>query len=398
MKKYFYKKLYENDLNNREINIYHFKGFFLSGDNLFYPNVILQNNLGETIFPINEKVMSLGEYQKKNLIENNNNHVITDRIQNPVFFFIYNMDNYYHFLYDTLPYLISFFELKKTIKNLKLLVNFPNANTKKLYTFNIEFFEILGINTNDLIFAKSNTEYSDMYVSDSYTHGYDSNSPPRSEIYDFFNKIKYNVIDKEYVGPKKIYISRRSWVHNNFENIGTNYTLKRKLENETEFVKRLNKLGFDEIFTENINTTDKINLFFNATEIVAPIGGGLVNCVFSKKETRLHVLVSPHFLEINKRFLFCMNKVNLNLFEKTYHFNEDDFKLYMRVKCGEILGEVIKIQSDKIKIQYSKYFVSGWNSQIKFKTKIFNKCDCKKIDQGLNSPWSFNIDEFLSTY
>jgi hypothetical protein len=70
----------------------------------------------------------------------------------------------------------------------------------------------------------------------------------------------------------------------------------------------------------------------------------------------------------------------------------------MRVKCGEILGEVVKIQSDKIKIQYSKYFVSGWNSQIKFKTKIFNKCDCKKIDQGLNSPWSFNIDEFLSTY
>ena len=41
--------------------------------------------------------------------EINNKKIINEN----VFFFIYNFDNYYHFLYDTLPYLYTYFELKK---------------------------------------------------------------------------------------------------------------------------------------------------------------------------------------------------------------------------------------------------------------------------------------------
>ena len=52
-------------------------------------------------------------YQDKiNKIENSN------IIEENVFFFIYNFDNYYHFLYDTIPYLYTYLELKNENRRL----------------------------------------------------------------------------------------------------------------------------------------------------------------------------------------------------------------------------------------------------------------------------------------
>ena len=77
----------------------------------------------------------------------------------PVFFFIYNTDNYYHFVYDTLPYLISFFHLKQQVKDLKLLVNLPGPHRNTTYKFVKEFFQLLGIAEKDLIFCNDKTLY-----------------------------------------------------------------------------------------------------------------------------------------------------------------------------------------------------------------------------------------------
>ena len=50
--------------------------------------------------------------------------VVTDIYETtPVYFFTYNVDNYFHFLYDTLPYLAGYFMLKQTIPDLTLLLN-----------------------------------------------------------------------------------------------------------------------------------------------------------------------------------------------------------------------------------------------------------------------------------
>ena len=54
----------------------------------------------------------------KNSISINYNN----KVETPVFFFIYNVENYYHFIYDTLPYLYYYFEVKKSVSNLKLLI------------------------------------------------------------------------------------------------------------------------------------------------------------------------------------------------------------------------------------------------------------------------------------
>jgi hypothetical protein len=70
----------------------------------------------------------------------------------------------------------------------------------------------------------------------------------------------------------------------------------------------------------------------------------------------------------------------------------------MRVKCKNIIGEVVKKDRNKIKIQYSENFVSGWNNQLQYKIKTFDSCDCVKIDNGLNSPWFIDIEKFMTIY
>jgi hypothetical protein len=387
-----YLQFLEKDVNDREINIYKFNNCSLTGYNLYYPNVLLktENNL---LLPLLERTMSLKfeknnmefEYKKKELIKN---------FDIPVFFFIYNIDNYYHFLYDSLPYLISFFELKKTIPNLKLLIQYPNPQKNEFYKFNIEFFEILGILKENLIILDENTNYKYIYISTSYTHDIDSNLPPRNEIYEFYQKIVKNVKLK-YNTPKNIYISRRTWLHNDSSNIGTNYTTKRKLINENELVDELIKKDYVEVFTENLSTIEKILYFANAENVIGAIGGGIANVLFSPKKTRLIALISPTFLDVNKRFKFSLDNVNVEYFMNTEHIEKTEFKTYMRIKNKDIIGEIEKIYENTVLVSYTNFSNTGWNSNNIYKQMKLNKNEIEKLDNGLNSPWKIDLELLL---
>ena len=133
------------------------------------------------------------------------NTLKTNIIDFPVFFFIYNFDNYYHFLYDTLPYLYTYLELKKNIPKLKILINYPNKNMKKLYRFNIELLEKI-LDLKNIIYHNDNNIYKECYVSSSLTHGGYSNNPPRKEVYIIIDIIKNN-IDNEINQAKLNYMS-----------------------------------------------------------------------------------------------------------------------------------------------------------------------------------------------
>jgi len=394
-----YKNLFEKDSNGRIINVYNIKNSLLVGKSLFYPNPLLYSIEKNIIYnPIIEKTMSLEKVNNKNDIENIDVN-FSNTENNPLFFFIYNTDNYYHFIYDTLPYLISFLELKKEINNLKLLMTYPNQGKKDFYKFVVEFLELIGITSDDIIIAKSNTLYEDIYISNSYTHDFDSNAPPRKEIYNFFKEISNKVNKTNKNLPKKIYISRRSWIHNDFTNIGTNYTTRRRLENEDELVSFLLNQGYEEIFTETLSTVEKIQLFSNAEEIVGPIGGGICNVLFSKENTKLYVINSPCFLDINERFKYSFMNVDYEIFMDSEHTEYTEFKTFMRVKTNDgIIGEIIEIENDNIKIIYQNTATSGWNSEVDYE-KMFIKTNlCTKLDNGLNSPWRFNLTKFKITF
>ena len=149
----------------------------------------------------------------------------------------------------------------------------PNSQKKDFYPFVREFLELLDINKDDIVLIDQSKIYKEIYISTSYTHDIDSNLPPREEIYSFYQSIVKNTKKSIESTPKKLYISRRTWLHNDFDNIGTNYTTRRRLVNEDIIVEKLINEGYKEIFTEKLSTIEKIQYFANATHVVGAIGG-----------------------------------------------------------------------------------------------------------------------------
>jgi len=259
------------------------------------------------------------------------------------------MANYYHFIYDTLPYLFHYFNEKQIHPNLKLLVS-PPEGKDDLYPFVWESLELLGITKKDVIFLNQNTLYNKVCVGSSLTHNRLSNCPPHEKVFDIINMMK-----GEIKGPEKIYVSRRTWLHNNLENIGTNYTERRRCVNEDEMAELFISYGFEEVFCENITMKEKIALFSSAKVVAGPIGGGMCNVIFSPPETKVISINSPMFFDVNRRFEYSMSHTEL------HHFDDTEFT--------EKVEESVESQGSL------------------------------SISGGLNSPWKVNIDklsEFLT--
>ena len=404
-----FKELFKKDETQRNIGYSQLNNVILTGRNNFYPNVLLYSN-NNLISPYDEKIMSLNKdsFYDDNKYYFNFKNIQNNLIKEPVFFFIYNFDNYYHFLYDTLPYLFTYLELKKKIPELKLLVNYPNKNKKDFYKFNTEFFE-KNINMNDLIIHNENNIYNIIYISTSLTHGGYSNNPPRKEIYDIYNLIKKNInyqnINEKYKDIKKIYISRRTWINNDNSNIGTDYTSRRKMINEDELVNNLIKYDFTEIFAENLNTDEKIYLFLNADIIIGSIGGGMANLLFSHNKTKSIVIATPFFLDINYRFKYSMEHTDINyIYDVNTYLEDNKIPLFCRVKIinnkspyFEKYGEICEYNKENSKylVNISNNDVAGFNNNIKFDNEWFLESEFILLDDGLNSPYIVDINKII---
>ena len=294
----------------RNSGYHYFQNVYFVGRNLHYPNCLIYTKQ-KLYNPYDEKVMSLN----KESFYDNEEYTIDilefRKIEhNYCFFFIYNVDNYYHFLYDTLPILYYYKLLQKTYPELKLLINTSHSSKDTLPMFVKESLELLNI--TNIIFPNSITLYQNLFIGSSLTHGEKSNTIPSILSYTIWNSMVSSInIDS----PKKIYISRRSHLSKHPENIGTNYTQRRKCVNEDSLVDLLLKENYVEIFCEDLSMSEKIHHFQNATHIAGFIGGGMANCIFSKPSTKVLCLVTPEFLNINKRFVFSMNHTNVSYIE-----------------------------------------------------------------------------------
>lgn len=373
------------DRNSRVIHLYKIEDAQSLTTN--YPTVILYAG-GQLINPIEERIMSLADAQTENSLPA---IVPVQTVEpNPVFFFCYNTDNYYHFVYDTLPYLITFLRLRNTIPNLKLLMH-PQGSVNYFYPFVWDFLGLLGIIESDVVMLTNYTAYKELYVSSSFTHGIDSNLPPRKEVYELFSRFTLSL-----PLTKKLYISRRSNKHGDYTNIGTNYTTRRLCVNEEQLVDYLSARGYQEVFTELLTAKAKIELFSTASHVFGAIGGGMCNVLFSPKHTQVFTLVSPTFLDVNSRFRYCFSKVNNQFLYNTSHVEEGAFKKYMRVQFplgGRILiGEIEDIIMEGLTIKYCEENVAGWNQSIQYKYANIHQSACKPLDGGLNSPWSVDLN------
>jgi capsular polysaccharide biosynthesis protein len=408
-----YEIIKKKDLNDRDIRLYNYKNVQFIGLSNHYPDILFKfTNLDYLMLPLKEMTMSLG---KQSFYEENGmnfDYSIEEKISdlnivtNNVFYFIYNFENYYHFIYDTLPYLFCFLKLKEKGFKIKLLINYPKKKDK-LFKFVEESLQILGL-SQDIIVHQKNNYYQNLYLSSSLTHNGLSNNPPRKEIFEIYNLMIKNAF-KIYQQPhhplsiKKIYISRRTWSNkSNISNIGTNYTNRRKLMNEDNLVKNLTKLEYQEIFGENYSMIEKIILFNNAECVIGAIGGTITNCIFCNKKCRIIVLVNPDFLNLNKRMKFLLPNSSI-LFTNTFlDCKPDQIPIHVRVEITDknsiYFGKLAEIKEylgkNSYLLQLSDNYI-GWNNEQEYQIIIMQDNQFFKLDNGINSPWKVNTSKLL---
>ena len=309
------------------------------------------------------------------------------------FFCIFNLDNYYHFLYDTLPYLAHYFELLTRIPSCKLLI--PESHT--WLPFQRELFERLGIQHSiHIVNAVNLGSYEHLYIPSSFTHGKDetgsslSNAMYSPEAMTIWNRLR---------APTKFYISRRVHVHNNMSNIGTNYTLRRRCINEDAVVSAVTQRGYKEIFCELLSTDEKIELFTKATHIIGFIGGGLANLLFSGSGTRVGCIETPDFLRINERFKWSMNHTRITYLPITGHApHSGPYSLYTRVRVitapyTDRVGELLEWNDEKgYKVNISNNDIAGFAHNQIFTEAWIPVGNMEPLDKGLNSPFECDID------
>ena len=392
--------------DERHTQLRMFKNCVITGRNIHYPNCLLdiQNTL---VNPYDERVMSL---QRDSFYDNDEWYGYTSLSPSsveirPSFFFIYNVDNYYHFIYDTLPYLAFYFRLKEHYPNLRIIINTSYPSKSSLPQFVYDILTHLGV-IDHLDLIKPNQMYTQLFVGTSLTHGGKSNMPPSRMAYEIWNhfytySLPYSIHSKQ--RPKRFYISRRSWIHGQTANMGTNYTTRRKCENENQVVELLAKYNIQEIFTELLTMEEKIAYFQSAELVVGVIGGGMCNLLFSPPTTNSVCIVTPYFLDINARFAHSMSHTKLVYSYCTSHSSySGKYPLYSRVKIinpsssyNNCVGEVdaINTETKQIQLNISSNDVAGFSQDFRLHSIWIDESSVEPLDLGLNSPYICNLEQ-----
>jgi hypothetical protein len=158
---------------------------------------------------------------------------------------------------------------------------------------------------------------------------------------------------------------------------------------EDQLVAELEKDGYVEVFCELLTMSEKIAYFANATHVVGAIGGGMCNLVFAKPSCVTTSINSPEFADINKRFLFTMNHTWLTQYTKTWVTSP----LYKRARAMGKTGEVTAINGNELTLAVSDGV--GWTLGDSYETLVVKEAEVEFLDNGLNSPWTFDVDDFV---
>lgn len=386
------KQLFIHDnKTKRDICIYELNRCSIGSESSFYPNILIKSN--NTIYiPIKETIVSLSSV-KRDIV--NYNNPIYNIEKRPLFFLIYNTDNYFHFIYDTLPYILAFLYLKKSMPKLGLLMNWSNHQRKNLYPFVIESLSLLGVSSEDICIVNKNTQYEKIFIASSLTYDLNTVIEPLQQIYNLYDFMvkKANSLCTLKKNNPYIYLSRRTWVHNDTSNLGTNYTTRRKLVNEDELVYMLSRFGYMETFLEKFSMIDKIHMLSHAKKVIGAIGGTMCNALFCNPSAKLIILVSPTVMGSHQRFKYCFTGKETVYFSETSHVESGPWKRYMRVQYQNVVGEIETVLENSLIISYADEFVAGWNSEMPLKQKEVPKSQCKPLDNGLNSAWQIDINK-----
>ncbi len=198
--------------------------------------------------------------------------------------------SYFHWLFDVVPKL-GLLQKSEDLKGIQKFIF--NKNYER---FQYEVFELLELPLNRLLFtnkiyAKCSVLFVPLF---SFNQGHVSQPVCNYLRSAFINKVGKN--DTSY--PKRFYISRHKASH-------------RRLLNEADIIEILDRFGFQVIRPEELSFTEQVEIFKQATAIVAPHGAGLANIVFCQPNTKVIELFAN---EVLNYYWIISNHVGLDYY------------------------------------------------------------------------------------
>jgi hypothetical protein len=105
-------------------------------------------------------------------------------------------------------------------------------------------------------------------------------------------------------------------------------------------------------------------------------------------------------MKINGRFNYSFSNVQTHFYDRTFHVEIGRFKKYMRVFIPDknIVGEIENYDQGMLQINYTDNITAGWNAQLDLKTIWVKEGECEPLDEGLNSQWSLDLDDFINHF
>ena len=198
--------------------------------------------------------------------------------------------NYEHWFFDTLARFHAFFQLKKSIPNIKIGFLKDHYLNYQIEAYNL-IFDNEFFNYCILLERNSFYKFSELYVPYNNEIGYktwfnDFVPIDLKYMVDLFINEAKKYSRSDY--PKKIYLSRRNLK-------GKKHFHEREIRNEDDVVDLLTKFGYQEVFTDELNIKDEINMFQNTEYVITPIGSGCANILFSNQNTKWGIIVSEAY-------------------------------------------------------------------------------------------------------
>lgn len=196
-----------------------------------------------------------------------------------VFRSMFSYGNYYHTLIDHLPrlYLLDQPDYKD-IDEIKLLIPGELTKVEKYFLDKIvpQNIKITLVDPNKIYLI-------DKLIFPSFLSCRDSGYLPKNYLSYFSEKV---CPQRPRNKKNRIYISRKI-----NERGG-----KRCILNEDELVEKLKDYGFQKYSLENMSIEEQIELFYDASHVIAPHGAGLTNIIFSKGINVVEMFAAPGVL------------------------------------------------------------------------------------------------------
>ena len=236
------------------------------------------------------------------------------RTGNYFYWYTVPLVNYYHMLLDGVGCLTRYFELRKTVPDLKLILNCnprPKGAVTKHPPFVEELLQLLDI---DYEFTDENTVYEHVYFGDTIAQDHNrKRTRPDAAQYHLLQqciaRAKKSVQVQQY---DNIYLSRRAHanpLNNRKAVIGEDNTVKRGLTNEDEVVDILASLGYTEVFGENYTLAEKIVLFNGMKKYISTAGAGVANILWTMPNSvsvgGIHTPGFPFPSHLHKHHICC---------------------------------------------------------------------------------------------